>query len=75
MGAVKVKARMGYRGVLGNYKQSNNLEPVGKERKTVGRTYLSELEKLAQTLEWANKISIEELSNTIKKIGVFPLFI
>ena len=37
-------------------------------------SYLKELEKLDQTLAWANNTSVSELADAIEKIGVYPLF-
>ena len=50
------------------------MESVGKDRNTVGRTYLNEMDKLAQTLEWANNTSIGELADAFNKIGSYPIF-
>ena len=40
----------------------------------MGGTYLNEMEKLAQTLEWANDTSLGELADAINKIGGHPFF-
>ena len=40
----------------------------------MGQAYLNELEKLAQTLEWANNTSIGELANAIDMFGIYPIF-
>ena len=37
-------------------------------------SYLSEMEKLAQTLEWAHSTSIGELADCINKMGDHPFF-
>ena len=47
---------------------------ASKERKDVGKTYLNEVEKLAQTLAWANNTSVEDWADVIRKIGGHAFF-
>ena len=47
---------------------------MNKGRSYIVKTYLNELEELAQTLEWANSTSIGELADCINKIGGYPFF-
>ena len=40
----------------------------------MGRTYLDEMDMLAQTLEWANNTSVGEWAEVINRIGGHPFF-